>query len=95
MGKNLPAMQELGFESWMGKIPSRRKCQPTPVFLPRVFHGQRSLVDCSPWVAESDMTERLTLCFKKYMGRYFLKHINRNGHFKVEIYVKECNILGF
>ena len=80
MGKNLPAMQEMGFESWMGKIPSRRKCQPTPVFLPRVFHGQRSLVDCSPW---------------KYMGRYFLKHINPNGHFKVEIYVKECNILGF
>ena len=28
-----------------GKIPWRRKWQPTPVFLPRESHGQRSLVD--------------------------------------------------
>ena len=27
----------------------RRKWQPTPVFLPRESHGQRSLVGCSPW----------------------------------------------
>ena len=27
----------------------RRKQQPTPVFLPREFHGQRSLVGYSPW----------------------------------------------
>ena len=27
----------------------RRKWQPTPVFLPRKVHGQRSLVGCSPW----------------------------------------------
>ena len=27
----------------------RRKWQPTPVSLPREFHGQRSLEDCSPW----------------------------------------------
>ena len=26
--------------------------QPTPVFLPGGFHGQRSLAGCSPWVAE-------------------------------------------
>ena len=26
-----------------GKIPWRRKWQPTPVFLPREFHGQRRL----------------------------------------------------
>ena len=25
------------------------KWQPTPVFLPREFHGQRSLTGCSPW----------------------------------------------
>ena len=40
----------------------RRKWQPTPVFLPVEFHGQRSLVGYSPWGhKESDMTERLTL----------------------------------
>ena len=31
------------------EAPSKIKWQPTPVFLPRKFHGQRSLVDCSPW----------------------------------------------
>ena len=30
----------------------------TPVFLPEEFHGQRSLVGCSPWGhKESDITE--------------------------------------
>ena len=29
---------------WAGKIPWRRKWQPTPVFLPGKSHGQRSLV---------------------------------------------------
>ena len=27
----------------------RRKWQPTQVFLPGKSHGQRSLVNCSPW----------------------------------------------
>ena len=30
-------------------IPWRRGWQPSPVFLPGEFHGQRSLVGCSPW----------------------------------------------
>ena len=34
---------------------------PTPVFLPREFHGQRSLMGFSPWgCKDSDTTERLT-----------------------------------
>ena len=37
------------FDSWVGKIPWRSKWQPTPVFLPRKSHGQRSLVGYSPW----------------------------------------------
>ena len=38
----------------------RRKWQPTPVFLPGKFHGQRTLVGYSPWGRkESDTTERL------------------------------------
>ena len=37
-----------GFSPWIGKIPWRRAWQPTPVFLPEEFHGQRSLVGCSP-----------------------------------------------
>ena len=55
--KHLPAMQE--FDPWVGKIPWRRKWQPTPVFLPEKSHGW-SLVGYSPrGHKESDTTERL------------------------------------
>ena len=37
------------FSPWVGKFPWRREWQPTPVFLPREPHGQRSLVGYSPW----------------------------------------------
>ena len=33
-----------GFDPWVGKIPWRRKWEPTPVVLPGESHGQRSLV---------------------------------------------------
>ena len=40
---------------------SWRKWQPTPVFMPGEFHGQRSLVGYSPWVCKQlDTTEQLT-----------------------------------
>ena len=32
--KNMPAVQEMRFDPWVGKIPWSRKWQPTPVFLP-------------------------------------------------------------
>ena len=39
----------------------RRKWQPPPVFLPRKFHGQRSLVGDSPWGRKgSDTSARLS-----------------------------------
>ena len=37
-----------GFDPWVRKIPWSRKWQPTPVFLPGKFNGQRSLVGYSP-----------------------------------------------
>ena len=50
-----------GFNPWVGEIPCRRKWQPTPVFLHRGFHGQRSLAGYSPCShIESDTTEQLT-----------------------------------
>ena len=49
-----------GFYPWVGKMPWRRKWQPTPVSLPGKSHGQWSLVGCSPWgCKELGMTERL------------------------------------
>ena len=38
-----------GFDSWVRKIPRRRKWQPTPVFLPEKSHGWRRLLSYSPW----------------------------------------------
>ena len=51
-----------GLDSRVGKIPWRKKCQPTGVFLPGRSCGQRSLVGyslCSP--DESDTTEQGSL----------------------------------
>ena len=51
-----------GFDSWVGKIPWRRKWQPTPVFLPGEAHGWRNLAGYSPWGHKDlNMTEQLTL----------------------------------
>ena len=45
-----------GFDFWVGKIPWRRKWQPTPVFLPGKSNAQRSLWAIAHGVAkESDI----------------------------------------
>ena len=51
-------LRRCGFNPWFRKIPWWRNSQSTPIFLPEKFHGQRSLVGCSPWgCKESYMTE--------------------------------------
>ena len=62
MVKNLPAiLQEAWVESLGQEDPLRREWQPTPVFLPGEFDGQRSLVGHSPWGRNDwEMTEQLT-----------------------------------
>ena len=50
--------QRCGFNPWVGTIPWRRKWQPTPVFLPGIFHGQRRLAGyCMRGRKELDKTE--------------------------------------
>ena len=53
---------DLGSIPGLGRSPGeRRDWQPTPVFLPGEFYGQRSLVGYSPWgLKEWDTTEWLT-----------------------------------
>ena len=51
-------MMSIYYLSW------RRQWHPTPVLLPGISHGWRSLVGCSPWGrTESDTTERLHFHF--------------------------------
>ena len=62
-----------GFDPWVGKIPWRRKWQPTAVFLPGKSHGWRSLAVYSPWgYKESDVTERLH--FTTFINLHMLNH---------------------
>ena len=57
-------MQETWVQSlppWVGKIPWRRKCQSTPVFLPGKFRGQRNLVGYSPWDSQLEFEGKMSL----------------------------------
>ena len=49
MVKNLPAIWEIQVLSLGWDDPLEKAWQPTPVFLPGEFHGQRSLAGYSPW----------------------------------------------
>ena len=62
MEKNLPAMQETWVQSQGQEDPLEKgMATRSSLFLPGEFHGQRSLVCCSPWGhRESDRTEQLT-----------------------------------
>ena len=61
------------FYPWLGRIFWRKKWQPTPVFLPGKFHGQRSLVGLTQSMGsgESDVTERQTTHQHKKTWHHF------------------------
>ena len=76
--KRLPACGRPGFDPSIGKIPSRRKWQPIPVFLLGESHGCRSLVDYSPrGYKESDTTERLHFHFENTSNPHYTPQENR------------------
>ena len=64
-----------GFDPWVGKILWKRICQPSLVFLPGEFHGQRNLLGYSPcYYKESDMNE------------YTHKHTHKHTHIHTHIH---------
>ena len=71
------------FDPCVRKIPERRKWQPTPVFSPGEFHGQRSPADCGPWgCKESDTTEHSCVQYTPaipHLGVYSDTTITRKG----------------
>ena len=65
--KNLPANagdMRHRFDSWVRKIPWKRKWPPTPVFLRRKSQGQRSLAGYSP--CSDSVTEHACISFSIY-----------------------------
>ena len=73
---SLPAMQETLVRSLVLEDPLRKEWQPTPVFLPGEFRGQRSLAGYSPW-SPKDTAERLT---------HTQTHTHRDTHTHTETY---------
>ena len=64
-----------GFDPWIGKIPWKRKWQPTPVFLPGESHRQRSY---SPWgLKKSHTTEQTQFSQNYFQSCYY--HGEGNG----------------
>ena len=81
-----PSLSGPRFDPWIGKIPWRRKWQPTPVFLPGESHGQRSLMGYSPrGRKESDTTEQLlSLSLSLSLSMYsFFWFSSLTGYYKI------------
>ena len=55
------------FDPWVGKIPWRRKWQPTPVFLPGKSHGQRSLAATAHGVTKSHTRLNIWASVQKWL----------------------------
>ena len=70
-----------------GKSPWRRKWQPTPTFLPGKSHGQRSLVDYSPWDCKS---VRHALATKQQLV-VWLCSISLSVIFHSQLFIFSCN----
>ena len=67
MVENPPAMRETKVQSLGCEDHLEKGMQPTPVFLPGEFHGQKSLVGYSTWGRkESDRTKQLTYTINSY-----------------------------
>ena len=57
------------FNSWVGKIPWRRKWQSTPALLPGKSHGWRSLIGYRPWGRKESDTTATSLSHAEYIMR--------------------------
>ena len=57
-------------DPWVGKIPWRRKWQPTPVLLPGESHRQWSLVGYSPWGSKRVRHDIATKQLRNYLSQH-------------------------
>ena len=88
--KRLPAMQETWVRSLGQEDPLEKEMATHSVLLPGKSHGQRSLVDYSPWDRkESDTTERLhfTLLLGKFKSSL---STDKNNSTKKSVSEKNC-----
>ena len=67
------------FDPCVGKIPWRRKSQPTLVFLPGKAYGQRSLAGYSPWHWKSSDTEQPSSNSRSPLNRRMMISLGEKG----------------
>ena len=85
--KSLPTMRETQVQSLGQEDPLEKEMATHSVLLPGKYHGQRSLVGCSPWGRkELSTTERLHFHFVYYL-QWNKTHCNhsrkRCGHSQI------------
>ena len=83
--KSQEERKEPGFYPWVRKIPWRKEWRSTPVFLPREFHGQRSLEGYSSW-GRKETAEQLTLPLS--LPAYCLLCAKHRAKHKTNMYVR-------
>ena len=82
-----------GFDPWVRKVPWNRKWQPTPVFLPGKFHGQRIWQAIVLGIAQSwtwlSTHEHFSTCAFINVNLLYSRSLPRNGI--EEFYVSVCS----
>ena len=80
-----------GFNPWVAKISWTREWQPTPVFLPGEFHGQRSLAGHSPWGLQRVGQDWVTNTFIYFILSWFTTLYSSQVYNKVnQLYTYIC-----
>ena len=80
------------FDPWVGKMPWRRKWQPTPIFLSGEFHEQRGSWQAAIHEVTKSQTEWLTLslsCIKELITAISPFRIRLNHRCDIVIYNKK------
>ena len=93
--KDLPAVQETrrcGFDPWVGKIPWRRKWQPTPAFLPGKSLGQKSQMGDGPWGHKRNTTEQINKNNKASLETFFQFQFLYSLEFNLGSKDKPCSL---
>ena len=82
--------QRCKFSPWVGKISWRKILQPTPVFLPGEFHGQRGLVGYGvghDWVTEYAHTQEKLFPELSLGFSGLLSFVSSFLHLKINIHI--------
>ena len=82
------------FDPWVGKIPWRKKWQPTPIFLLGESHGQRSLTGYSPQDRRDWDTTLGLVCLDLVVFISPFIFVWPIATVKTVMFIQSCNIWG-